>query len=105
MDQPPTSSTLSPTSTVTSPQNDPAESEKSNLAPPALAQPQDSTIPQPAMNGTPFELEFLLMGGQRRRWTVGSQDTVEQVRTRIWNEWPPGTLVLSPYSSSESIVT
>jgi len=90
MDQPPISTTLSPAVNVTSPTHDATETEKSTLPPP-IAPSQDPSPTQYAISGDPFEIEFLLMGGQRKRWTVGSKDTVEQVRQRIWKEWPQGS--------------
>ncbi|GAA5846260.1 hypothetical protein JCM5353_005385 [Sporobolomyces roseus] len=103
MDQPHISTTLSPADTVISPTNDPTETEKSTLPPP-IAPSQDPTLTQYAINGDPFEIEFLLMGGQRKRWTVGNKDTVEQVRQRIWKEWPQEWRTNeSPVSTPDSI--
>lgn len=47
------------------------------------------------VKGDPLEIEFLLMSGKRKRWTVGTQETVEQVRTRIFQDWPRGLSRLS----------
>ncbi|GAA5969012.1 hypothetical protein JCM3765_002282 [Sporobolomyces pararoseus] len=40
------------------------------------------------VKGVPFEIEFLLMSGNRKRWTVGSEETVSTVRERIFANFP-----------------
>ncbi|GAA6060453.1 hypothetical protein JCM10212_000881 [Sporobolomyces blumeae] len=45
--------------------------------------------PKNSVEGTRFEIEFLLASGKRKRWTVGTNESVERVRDRIASEWPP----------------
>ncbi|GAA5996780.1 hypothetical protein JCM5350_007786 [Sporobolomyces pararoseus] len=40
------------------------------------------------VKGVPFEIECLLMSGRRKRWTVGSEETVSDVRQRIFANFP-----------------
>ena len=44
------------------------------------------------VKGVPFEIECLLMSGRRKRWTVGSEETVSDVRQRIFANFPQGEL-------------
>ncbi|GAA5826829.1 hypothetical protein JCM11251_002909 [Rhodosporidiobolus azoricus] len=56
----------------------------SSPPPPAPA----SITTTPTLNGTPFELELLLVSGLRRRWTFGSGETVGEAKRRVWADWP-----------------
>ncbi|GAA5945396.1 hypothetical protein JCM1841_002883 [Sporobolomyces salmonicolor] len=40
------------------------------------------------VRGEPFDLVLLLVSGKRRKWVVGSEETVREVRERVWREWP-----------------
>ncbi|GAA5865889.1 hypothetical protein JCM1840_006288 [Sporobolomyces johnsonii] len=40
------------------------------------------------VRGQPFDLVLLLVSGKRRKWVVGSEETVREVRERVWSEWP-----------------
>ncbi|GAA6024571.1 hypothetical protein JCM10207_008656 [Rhodosporidiobolus poonsookiae] len=38
--------------------------------------------------GDPFELELLLVSGQRRSYTFGTGNTVEEAKRQVWEDWP-----------------
>ncbi|GAA5975589.1 hypothetical protein JCM21900_004794, partial [Sporobolomyces salmonicolor] len=40
------------------------------------------------VRGEPFDLVLLLASGKRRKYVVGSEETVGEVRERVWREWP-----------------
>ncbi|BGO95161.1 hypothetical protein NBRC10512_001888 [Rhodotorula toruloides] len=45
-------------------------------------------VGRPAVKGEPVEVELLLLSGKRRRWTFGTEETVEEVKDQVWHEWP-----------------
>ncbi|GAA6043518.1 hypothetical protein JCM8097_002254 [Rhodosporidiobolus ruineniae] len=51
---------------------------------PATAQAQE----QVEIQGEPVEIELLLVSGQRRRWTFDCEETVDEARKKVWEEWP-----------------
>ncbi|GAA6009089.1 hypothetical protein JCM11491_005743 [Sporobolomyces phaffii] len=92
MNEPPTSTSAS--ATVSEP-----EKPLAAPAPPPLPAPETEAPPPARVRGTPFIIESLLLSGQRKRWPVGSEETVDQLRQRIFSEWPP------EWSSSEPGIT
>jgi hypothetical protein len=47
-----------------------------------------------ALNGEPVQIELLLLSGKRKRWTFGTEETVAEVKDRVWHDWPDGALRL-----------
>ncbi|GAA5899722.1 uncharacterized protein JCM6883_005969 [Sporobolomyces salmoneus] len=86
----------------------PHEAEKSENIPPReesetpkVAPAPDLSPPASDVKGDPFEIDFLLMSGARKRWRVGSEETVEQVRQRIHSEWPTGYNLKPPQEEGQ----
>ncbi|GAA5843346.1 hypothetical protein JCM3766R1_002926 [Sporobolomyces carnicolor] len=80
------------------------EPEKAEDAPSHVETTVAGPDPHSDIRGDRFEIEFLLMSGKRKRWTVGSEETVDRVRDRIFADWPQEWKVTeSPVTSPNSI--